>query len=176
MGCRGKILQILQMLFGWAAQLNITGQSCIYSRVFIVIYQYKASEIFAFIRRNISVFAKQILDVFDFDTSAISNEIKKVDCYVEITNPLDEYSFLKERVKDFIIISQNLIAYIASLCISKHVNVNGLKKEFSKFLGSRIGCCTPVTLHHLQQQQQLSYFSIIFGHSCKERFLLKLPR
>ena len=45
-----------------------------------------------------------ILDVFDFDTSAISNEIKKVDCYVEVTSPLDEYSFLKERVKDFIII------------------------------------------------------------------------
>jgi hypothetical protein len=45
-----------------------------------------------------------ILDIFDFDTSVISNEIKKVDCYVEITNPLDEYSFLKERVKDFIII------------------------------------------------------------------------
>jgi hypothetical protein len=45
-----------------------------------------------------------ILDVFNFDTSVISNEIKKVDCYVEVTNPLDEYSFLKERVKDFIII------------------------------------------------------------------------
>ena len=45
-----------------------------------------------------------ILDVFDFDTSSISNEMKKVDCYVEITNPLDEYSFLKEGVKDFIII------------------------------------------------------------------------
>jgi hypothetical protein len=45
-----------------------------------------------------------ILDVFDFDTSIINNEIKKVDCYVEVTNPLDEYSFLKERVKDFIII------------------------------------------------------------------------
>jgi hypothetical protein len=45
-----------------------------------------------------------ILDIFDFDTSVISNEIKKVDCYAEITNPLDEYSFLKERVKDFIII------------------------------------------------------------------------
>ena len=45
-----------------------------------------------------------ILDVFDFDTSVISNEIKKVDCYVEVTNPLDDYSFLKKRVKDFIII------------------------------------------------------------------------
>lgn len=44
-----------------------------------------------------------ILDVFDFDTSSISNEIKKVDYYVEVTNPLDEYSFLKEKVKDFII-------------------------------------------------------------------------
>ena len=45
-----------------------------------------------------------ILDIFDFDTSSISNQIKKVDCYVEITNPLDEYSFLKEKIKDFIII------------------------------------------------------------------------
>jgi hypothetical protein len=45
-----------------------------------------------------------ILDVFNFDTSSINNEIKKVDYYVEVTNPLDEYSFLKERVKDFIII------------------------------------------------------------------------
>jgi hypothetical protein len=45
-----------------------------------------------------------ILDVFDFDTSSISNEIKKVDYYIEVTNPLDEYSFLKEKVKDFIII------------------------------------------------------------------------
>jgi hypothetical protein len=45
-----------------------------------------------------------ILDIFDFDTSTISNEIKKVDCYVEVTNPLDEYPFLKEKIKDFIII------------------------------------------------------------------------
>ena len=45
-----------------------------------------------------------ILDIFDFDTSTISTEIKKVDCYVEVTNPLDEYPFLKEKIKDFIII------------------------------------------------------------------------
>ena len=50
------------------------------------------------------ILKSSILDIFDFDTSSISNEIKKVDCYVEVTNPLDEYSFLKEKVKDFIII------------------------------------------------------------------------
>jgi len=50
------------------------------------------------------ILKSSILDIFDFDTSSISNEIKKVDCYIEITNPLDEYSFLKEKVKDFIII------------------------------------------------------------------------
>jgi hypothetical protein len=45
-----------------------------------------------------------ILDVFNFDLSFIESEIKKVDWYNEILNPLEDYSFLKEKVKDFIII------------------------------------------------------------------------
>jgi hypothetical protein len=45
-----------------------------------------------------------ILDVFNFDLSLIESEIKKVDWYNEILNPLEDYSFLKEKVKDFIII------------------------------------------------------------------------
>jgi hypothetical protein len=45
-----------------------------------------------------------ILDVFDFDMSWIESEIKKVDWSLEITNPLEDYEFLKKKVKDFIII------------------------------------------------------------------------
>ena len=45
-----------------------------------------------------------ILDVFNFDLSWIESEMKKVDWYNEILNPLEDYSFLTERVKDFIII------------------------------------------------------------------------
>jgi hypothetical protein len=45
-----------------------------------------------------------ILDVFNFDLSLIESKIKKVDWYNEILNPLEDYSFLKEKVKDFIII------------------------------------------------------------------------
>jgi hypothetical protein len=44
-----------------------------------------------------------ILDVFDFDYKRLSEKMKKVDWSVELTNPLEEYSFLKERDKDFII-------------------------------------------------------------------------
>jgi hypothetical protein len=44
-----------------------------------------------------------ILDVFDFDMSWLSSEMKKVDWSIELTNPLDEYSFIKKRNKDFII-------------------------------------------------------------------------
>jgi hypothetical protein len=44
-----------------------------------------------------------ILDVFDFDMSWISSEMKKVDWSIELTNPLEEYSFIKKRNKDFII-------------------------------------------------------------------------
>lgn len=44
-----------------------------------------------------------ILDVFDFDMSSISSKIKKVDWSIELTNPLEEYSFIKKKNKDFII-------------------------------------------------------------------------
>ena len=44
-----------------------------------------------------------ILDIFNFDMSIIKNDIKKVDWYFEISNPLEEYSFLKKKVKDFIL-------------------------------------------------------------------------
>jgi hypothetical protein len=45
-----------------------------------------------------------ILDTFDFDMNWLENEIKKVDWSIEITNPLDEYSFLKRITGDLIII------------------------------------------------------------------------
>ena len=44
-----------------------------------------------------------ILDVFDFNMSWLSSEMKKVDWSVELTNPLEEYSFIKKRNKDFVI-------------------------------------------------------------------------
>lgn len=44
-----------------------------------------------------------ILDVFDFDMSWLSSEMKKVDWSFELTNPLEEYSFIKKKNKDFII-------------------------------------------------------------------------
>ena len=44
-----------------------------------------------------------ILDVFDFDYNRLSEKMKKVDWSVELTNPLDEYSFIKKRNEDFII-------------------------------------------------------------------------
>lgn len=44
-----------------------------------------------------------ILDVFDFETKWIEEEIKKVDWFIEITDPLSDYNFLKKKVKDFII-------------------------------------------------------------------------
>ena len=44
-----------------------------------------------------------ILDVFDFDMSSLDKDIKKVDWSIEITNPLEDYDFLKKKVKDFII-------------------------------------------------------------------------
>lgn len=44
-----------------------------------------------------------ILDVFDFDMSWLEKEIKKVDWSIELTNPLEEYSFIKRRNKDLII-------------------------------------------------------------------------
>jgi len=44
-----------------------------------------------------------ILDMFDFDMSWLEKEMKKVDWCNELTNPLEEHSVLKTRVKDFII-------------------------------------------------------------------------
>lgn len=44
-----------------------------------------------------------VLDAFDFDMSWLENEIKKVDWYSEITNPLEDYDFLKKKIKDFVI-------------------------------------------------------------------------
>lgn len=44
-----------------------------------------------------------ILDMFDFDMSWLETEMKKVDWCNETTNPLEEHSVLKTRVKDFII-------------------------------------------------------------------------
>lgn len=45
-----------------------------------------------------------ILDVFDFDMTELNKKLKEVDFYEEITNPLSDYEFLKERDKDFFII------------------------------------------------------------------------
>jgi len=45
-----------------------------------------------------------ILDVFDFDMKLIETEIKKVDWSIELTNPLQDYDFLKVKIKDFLII------------------------------------------------------------------------
>jgi hypothetical protein len=44
-----------------------------------------------------------VLDVFDFDLSSLCSEMKKVDWSIELTNPLEEYSFIKKKNKDFII-------------------------------------------------------------------------
>jgi hypothetical protein len=52
---------------------------------------------------NDKVLESAILDVFDFDLSWITSEMKKVDWSIELTNPLEEYSFIKERNKELII-------------------------------------------------------------------------
>lgn len=44
-----------------------------------------------------------VLDVFDFDLSSLCSEMKKVDWSIELANPLEEYSFIKKKNKDFII-------------------------------------------------------------------------
>jgi hypothetical protein len=49
------------------------------------------------------VLTSAILDVFDFNMSWLETEIKKVDWSIEITNPLEDYDFLKKKIKDFII-------------------------------------------------------------------------
>jgi len=50
-----------------------------------------------------SVLTSAILDVFDFNMSWLEQDIKKVDWSIEITNPLQDYDFLKKRIKDFVI-------------------------------------------------------------------------
>jgi hypothetical protein len=45
-----------------------------------------------------------VLDVFDFDMTELNKKLKEVDFYDEITNPLSDYDFLKERNKDFFVI------------------------------------------------------------------------
>lgn len=44
-----------------------------------------------------------ILDVFDFNLAWLSSEMKKVDWSIELTNPLEEYPFIKNKNKDFVI-------------------------------------------------------------------------
>jgi hypothetical protein len=44
-----------------------------------------------------------ILDVFDFDMTSLNKEIKKVDWSIELTNPLEDYSFIKKKNKDLIL-------------------------------------------------------------------------
>jgi hypothetical protein len=44
-----------------------------------------------------------LLDVFDFDMTSLEKEIKKVDWSIELTNPLEEYSFIKRRNKNLIL-------------------------------------------------------------------------
>ena len=43
-----------------------------------------------------------ILDMFDFDMTLIESELKKVDWFIEVTNPLSEYDFLNMKIKDFL--------------------------------------------------------------------------
>jgi len=45
-----------------------------------------------------------ILDMFDFNMKWLESEIKKVDWSIELTNPLQDYDFLKVKIKDFLII------------------------------------------------------------------------
>ena len=52
---------------------------------------------------NDNILESAILDVFDFDMNWLETEIKKVDWSIEITNPLEDYDFLKKKIKDFII-------------------------------------------------------------------------
>lgn len=51
-----------------------------------------------------NVLKSAILDVFNFDMSKVEKEIKKVEWFVELTNPLEDYEFLKENEKGLIII------------------------------------------------------------------------
>jgi len=44
-----------------------------------------------------------VLDMFDFDMTWLETQIKKVDWSVELTNPLEDYDFLKKKIKDFLV-------------------------------------------------------------------------
>ena len=44
-----------------------------------------------------------ILDTFDFDMSWLSVEMKKVDWSIELTDPLEEYSFIKNNNNDLVL-------------------------------------------------------------------------
>lgn len=57
-----------------------------------------------FFKSEDEILRSAVLDVFDFNMTTLSNEIKKVDWSIELTNPLSEYDFLKEKVGDLIII------------------------------------------------------------------------
>lgn len=51
-----------------------------------------------------TVLISAILDTFDFEMGWIENEIKKMDWSHEVTNPLNDFDFLKKRNSDFIIL------------------------------------------------------------------------
>jgi hypothetical protein len=57
-----------------------------------------------FFKSEDEILRSAILDTFDFNMDGLKNEIKKVDWSVELTNPLSDYDFLKEKVDGFIII------------------------------------------------------------------------
>lgn len=50
-----------------------------------------------------TILTSAILDVFDFDMTWLETEIKKADWSIEITSPLQDYSFLKKKNSNFII-------------------------------------------------------------------------
>jgi hypothetical protein len=50
-----------------------------------------------------NVLTSAILDVFDFNVSWLETDIYIGEWFIEITNPLEDYDFLKKRIKDFII-------------------------------------------------------------------------
>ena len=64
----------------------------------------KISIINSFTQESDESLKSAILDVFDFDMNWLSIEMKKVDWSLELTNPLEEYSFVKKKNKDFIIL------------------------------------------------------------------------
>lgn len=57
-----------------------------------------------FSQSNDEVLKSAFLDHLDFNLSKVETEIKKVDCSLELINPLEEYSFLNEDRFDIIII------------------------------------------------------------------------